>query len=142
DTLRGTTALMWAAANSNADAVRLLVKKGADVNAKSGTVGPGRKPYLAPPGRERIQEFIDGTGLRGAVVEQKGDPEAAQKFEREKAAAQKAIARFPETAGYNKRGEQKWGGLTPLIFAAREGDLASVKVLVEGGADVNKTSEY
>jgi hypothetical protein len=26
-------------------------------------------PYLAPPGRERIQEFIDGTGLRGAVVD-------------------------------------------------------------------------
>jgi uncharacterized protein len=34
------------------------------------------------------------------------------------------------------------GGLTPLIFAAREGDLPSAKVLLDAGADVNQTSEY
>src|SRR5512138_2050405 len=30
--LRGTTALMWAAANANPDAVRYLISKGADIN--------------------------------------------------------------------------------------------------------------
>jgi ankyrin repeat protein len=34
------------------------------------------------------------------------------------------------------------GGLTPLIFAAREGDVQSAKVLLDAGADVNQTSEY
>jgi ankyrin repeat protein len=34
------------------------------------------------------------------------------------------------------------GGLTPLIFAAREGDLESAGLLLDGGADVNQTSEY
>lgn len=34
------------------------------------------------------------------------------------------------------------GGLTALHFAAREGDLESVRALVDGGADVNQTSEY
>ncbi len=34
------------------------------------------------------------------------------------------------------------GGLTPLVFAAREGDLETAKVLVDGGADVNQTTEY
>jgi uncharacterized protein len=34
------------------------------------------------------------------------------------------------------------GGLTPLIFAAREGDLQSAKSLLDAGADVNQTSEY
>ena len=34
------------------------------------------------------------------------------------------------------------GGLTPLIFAAREGDLESARVLLDAGADVNQTSEY
>ena len=34
------------------------------------------------------------------------------------------------------------GGLTPLIFAAREGDLESAKTLLDAGADVNQTSEY
>lgn len=155
--LRGTTALMWAAANSNPEAVRFLVKKGADINAKSGTTAPGRRPYLAPPGRERIQEFIDGTGLRGAVVEQdapdstqpghdkssEADKAAArQRFEAQQAAAKGAISRFPETAKYGQRGNKQWGGLTPLIFAAREGDLESVKILLDAGVDVNQTSEY
>jgi ankyrin repeat protein len=34
------------------------------------------------------------------------------------------------------------GGLTPLVFAAREGSLDAAKVLVEAGADVNQTTEY
>ena len=34
------------------------------------------------------------------------------------------------------------GGLTPLIFAAREGDAESAKHLLDGGADINQTSEY
>src|SRR5690606_7555734 len=35
-----------------------------------------------------------------------------------------------------------WGGLTPLIFAAREGDEASVRLLIDAGADVNQQSEF
>lgn len=34
------------------------------------------------------------------------------------------------------------GGLTPLIFAAREGDIESAKTLLDAGADVNQVSEY
>ena len=34
------------------------------------------------------------------------------------------------------------GGLTPLIFAAREGSIESAKALIDGGANVNQTSEY
>ncbi|MEJ0036132.1 MAG: ankyrin repeat domain-containing protein [Gammaproteobacteria bacterium] len=155
--LRGTTALMWAAANSNPDAVRYLVSKGADLNAHSATTPPGRNPYLAPPGRERIQEFIDGTGLRGAIVEQdkqdtknpqskedeaKAREEAKKKFDEEVAAAKAAVSKFPKPAPYSKRGAKQFGGLTPLLFAAREGDMASVKILLDAGANVNQTSEY
>ena len=138
--LRNTTALMWAAANANAAAVRFLVAKGADINARSGSTDPGRKPYLAPPGRERIQEFIDGTGLRGAAV---GDdaPDAKAKLAAEQEAAKGAIARFEKPAAYAKRGDKKWGGLTPLLFAAREGKLDTVQALLKAGASVNQTSE-
>ena len=154
ESLRGTTALMWAAANSNVDAVRFLVSKGADVSAYSGTMQPGRLPYIAPPGRERIQEFIDGTGLRGAAAEtadtkppdQPDTPEAEaaakQRLELEKKEAKGAISRFPKTAPYAQRGNKQWGGLTPLLFAARAGDLESVKVLLNAKANVNQTSEY
>ena len=34
------------------------------------------------------------------------------------------------------------GGLTPLVFAAREGDLESAKKLIAAGADVNQQTEY
>jgi ankyrin repeat protein len=34
------------------------------------------------------------------------------------------------------------GGLSPMVFAAREGDLESTKLLVAAGADVNQTTEY
>jgi len=34
------------------------------------------------------------------------------------------------------------GGLTALIFAAREGDLDSTKLLLDAGADINQTTEY
>ena len=34
------------------------------------------------------------------------------------------------------------GGLTPLVFAAREGDLETAKVLLDAGADINQTTEY
>jgi len=34
------------------------------------------------------------------------------------------------------------GGLTPLTFAAREGDLESAKLLLDAGANINQTTEY
>jgi ankyrin len=34
------------------------------------------------------------------------------------------------------------GGLTPLVFAAREGNVESATVLLDAGADVNQTTEY
>ncbi len=154
--LRGTTALMWAAANSNADAVRFLVAKGADVRARSATEKAGRLPYLAPPARERIQEFVDGNGLRGAVVEDDGPdagaaggkkPDAAthvaaqRRLDVEKEAAKAALAKFEKPAPYARRGDKERGGLTALLFATREGDLETVKAVLQAGADVNQTSE-
>ncbi|HLF11531.1 MAG TPA: ankyrin repeat domain-containing protein, partial [Gammaproteobacteria bacterium] len=34
------------------------------------------------------------------------------------------------------------GGLTPLVFAARQGDIASTRLLLAAGADVNQVTEY
>ena len=34
------------------------------------------------------------------------------------------------------------GGLTPLVFAAREGDIESAGLLIDAGAPINETTEY
>jgi ankyrin repeat protein len=150
--LRGTTALMWAAANSNTDAVQLLIKKGADINARSATVAPGRRPYLADSGRARIEEFIKGVGQGGTVVSvdapdaaKPADPaqkEAAdKKLAAEREAAKKTLQAFPPDEDL-KRGTKQWGGLTPLIFAARDGNVETVRALLDAGANVNQQSEF
>ncbi len=42
----------------------------------------------------------------------------------------------------NRRNANDWGGLTALVFAAREGDVESARLLIDAGADVNQTTEY
>lgn len=145
ESLRGTTALMWAAAYSNPDAVRALLEAGADPAARSAVIERGRGPYLAPPARERIDEFLSGTGLRGAAVRfslDNPDPDAGVD-ELAPAPAATADDTSDDDGGFfNRPRPRDFGGLTPLIFAAREGDEASVRLLVEAGADVNQQSEF
>jgi uncharacterized protein len=139
--LRGTTAIMWAAANSNTDAVRFLISKGADVSARSATTKPGRAPYLAPSSRDRINEFVHGYGLAGVTVDA-DTPEKQKKLEEQRSAATKVLAQHPGDDENAHKLNKQWGGLTPLIFAARQGDLETVKVLLDAEADVNETSEF
>ena len=143
--LRGTTALMWAAANSNTDAVRLLIARGADIGARSATISPGRSPYLAPPGRNRIEDFINGRGITFQGVKPMSDAKAQAEEDailaKERVVAERALAAFP-LEKTTKPAARQWGGLTPLQFAVREGSLDTVKVLVDAGADVNQRSEF
>ncbi len=138
--LRGTTALMWAAANGNTEAVQWLIGKGADVSARSGTTAPGRRPYLAETGRERISQFAYGYGLAGVIVKQ-ASVESQKRVQEEIAIARGVLERYP-VPKLPPPSKDPWGGLTPLIFAVREGDLATAKVLLDAGANVNEMSEY
>jgi ankyrin repeat protein len=128
--LRGTTALMWAAAYKNPSAVAALLDHGADASLRSNAIPRGRRPYLAPSGRERIEQVKRGVNVSGVVT----------------LPSQKKAAPPPPPTDDDgapvQRQTADWGGLTALIFAAREGDLASAKILLDHGADVNQTSEF
>ena len=182
ETLRGTTALMWAAAYTNPDAVRALLAHGADFSAISGVIPRGRRPYLAPSARSRIDAFEEGVGQAGRAIPVDLDdsddtritdddladvpeerptsvPEPGsaneeafpefERVERPRSADPTPSAQGPrrgsdETTGTGEvvRQTEEWGGLTPLVFAAREGDLESTRILLDAGADVNQTTAY
>jgi len=122
------TALMLAAKTGKADAVKVLLDHGANVNAK--------------------ETWGDTTALMWAVAEKHP---AVSKLLIERGADLNAKTKFvPSTTGRGFEGttpieaksgqkpeEHASGLLTPLMFAAREGDLESAKALVAAGADVN-----
>lgn len=159
ESLRGTNALMWAVANRNAAATKLLLQHDADMEMRSAATKPGRGPYLAPSARSRIKEFYFGTGAGGNTLseEEKSKVDAefsltreeilqyfpkdlAAELEADKLVADK-LKEEKEAAG-NKEESKQWGGLSALHFAIREKDFESIKVLLEAGANVNAQSEF
>jgi ankyrin repeat protein len=172
EAIRSTTALMWAAEEGHPAAVKALVEVGADISAKSGPAGlprnymaqavnvdqvkaaAKRRHDAAAAGRtlEQQAEFEranglatpSGTGSAGGnlvVPGAAGGQGAAQARARAAAAAAADQDNNQDVivAGLVGGGS---GGLTPLVFAAREGDVESARVLLDAGADVNQTTEY
>jgi ankyrin repeat protein len=89
----------------------------------------------------------------GAGVDVNGSPkQRAEEARARQAAAARAAAAVdngieaaegpPTPRTLRRRNQDQWGGLTPLVFAARQGDMESAKILLEAGADVNETTEY
>jgi ankyrin repeat protein len=117
ESLRGQTALMWAAAERHPAAVKLLIAKGADVNAKTegkdapqgGTMRQGASP---PPS--------DGNGTSNG---------SAAGANRPNAAGMRQARNAPAANGAN--------GYSAVMFAARAGDLETVRTLLDAGANVN-----
>jgi ankyrin repeat protein len=95
--------------------------------APSPTAEPGgRQP--GPLGRGRAG---GGAGTPAAQARSGGAPQAAQDPDDDD--NEVVIAGLVGSGG---------GGLTPLVFAAREGDLESAKLLVDAGAPINQVTEY
>jgi uncharacterized protein len=161
ENLRGTTPLMWAAAYENPTAVKLLIERGAEVDAHSKVVPRGRRPYLAPTVQSRLNSFVREIGQAGRRLTSGSalgdvppdDPREAARLATQREAAVKALAAAPGPAATGgdddvdfapqpeNRAPEMWGGVTPLVFAARQGDIASVEVLLEHGAEVNGQTE-
>jgi ankyrin repeat protein len=118
----GTTALMMAAASGSADAVSVLLDAGADPNAKDVYQGQTALMFAAAPGRVEVIKVLAERGADIDATSLVPDP------------------RKTEGAGGPKwrKGDIALGGMTPLGFAARDGRMAAVEALLDGGADINK----
>jgi ankyrin repeat protein len=124
----GDTALMMASRTGKTDAIMALLEIGAQVNAKE-TWGGTTALMWAVSERHpaAVKVLIDN----GADVNARSNFVAAANgrgFEGRTPTAPKAGQGVEEFAS---------GSLTPMMLAAREGDVESARLLVAAGADVN-----
>ncbi len=157
----GQTPLIFAASLNRVDAVRTLLARGADPNVTSKTVDLKKHTPLYRASNDRLSKVLEASaGKNGkptpsqvqAAVQASRDLYTSGKLpEPEKPAAGAAPAAaqaggqagqggnqqmfFEETPGLSSK-----GGLTALLHAARQGHVAAVTALVDGGADVNRVS--
>ena len=124
----GDTALMMAARTGKLDATKVLLDHGAEVNAKETWGGTTALMWAVS---ERHPEVVQ------LLVEHAADVNAKSNF------VPSASGRgFEGTAPVAPKPDQKIeefasGWMTPLMFAAREDDIESARILIQKGADVN-----
>ena len=136
--VRGLTPAMFAAASNRAAVLTRLAKNGADLTATSKVTdlaALSKDPAAlrditfgnpAPPGEP------PAGGRNGPAPQTPGGPGGRG-------------GRGNQTAGVDRNYQLNelvaaHGGLTPLLFAAREGHADSVRALLDAGADVNQRS--
>jgi ankyrin repeat protein len=148
EALRGTTALMWAAAQRHPEAVKVLLAAGADPAMTSGSAGLPQN-YMAPRVNVNAVEEARLRRMRAAAAGRSYDEQVALERRNSASGGAPPGARPADPAptdddtvvqaGLVGNGG---GGLTALVFAAREGDIESAKALVDGGARIDQTTEY
>ena len=114
----GETPLMVLARSSNVEAARLLIEQGADVNATEAWREQTALIWAAAQKQPAMVKLL---------VENGADPNARSKpndWDR-------------QVSGEKRRQYRPFGGLTALMYAAREGCADCARALVEGGADID-----
>ncbi len=152
ESVRGSTALMFAAASNRAAVISLLAQHGADLKQTTKVVdlvklstdfvrGNPPPPGQAPQGANGAPP-AEGQGQRG-----RGAAPAANAAANRPAGAGAPGGRGREggVAGVTRQYQLNelvaaQGGLTPLLFAVRQGYTDSVQALITAGADVNQIS--
>lgn len=123
DTLdrNGETALMTAAKAGSLEALQVLLEHGADVNRHEQWRGQTALMWAAAEDHAEVVSVLIDHGADIDAVSREFDY-------RDLAVKPGSVAmNFPR------------GGLTPLLFAARNGSLASAQALIDAGADIDMT---
>ncbi|HEX4595627.1 MAG TPA: ankyrin repeat domain-containing protein [Bryobacteraceae bacterium] len=161
ESAHGQTALMFAAALNRAAAIKVLMANGADAGIatsvrklervrfdQDGNVVEEKAGEKAPEKPEATPEHDEAAAAKAREA-----AEAAQRSDLDVLAHALAfksveyrLAKPREKAGDvanrppRKVGPDFMGGMTALLYAAREGHMDSVRALVEAGADVNQAN--
>lgn len=130
----GETALMSCALTGNLDAVRALLAAGADVNASEPSEHQTALMWAVARDHPDVVRLL---------IEQGADIHARSRERR-----QVISRRLQSELKYGELGrsygtdaeETRVGGFTPILFAARRGDVASARLLLDAGASVDDTA--
>src|SRR4051794_6732475 len=158
-TTNGTTPLMLAFAAGKPAAVQALLQHGADVNAKEAVKGETALTFAAAFGRADVIRVLTAKGADVKITTKAIDLTDFAKEEAERLAAERGQQggqgrgnapgggrggpQGPQIPGVNRQYNYTelvgyWGGLAAMHLAARQGELESVKALIDAGADVNQ----
>jgi ankyrin repeat protein len=137
------TALFWAlppdapvadaAMRGDLEAIRTLVRQGADVNAAQGD-GMTALHWAAMNGSAEMAELLLHAGASVHSVTRLGTYTPLHLAAKEGHAA---VVQSLLTGGADPKAVTSTGGATALHMAAQNGDMATVSALISGGADVN-----
>jgi ankyrin repeat protein len=159
-TPNGTTPLMVAAASGEVEAVRVLIDNGAEVNAKDGVRGQTPIMYAAASNRPAVISLLASKGADLKVTNKVSD---LANLSREGAGfgGNPQVPGAPGGPGGAGGGAPAGrrapmpgvdrnyqlnelivaqGGLTPLLYAVRQGYMESTDALLKAGADLNQPS--
>jgi len=112
--------LMTAARAGNADAVKVLLDHGADVNARENYKGQTALMWAAAEHHSDVVKVLLDHGADWKVVS----------FDRE--------TKLPKLSAASSVTPFARGGVTAFLFAAREGDIESARVMLDAGVDINQ----
>src|SRR3984957_90659 len=119
-TEKGETVLMTASRAGNAGAVKVLLEHGADANAKESFRGQTSLMWAAAENHPEVLKLLIAHGADPKIRSSDRDTTP------------------PKLRAGTPAAPISKGGLTALIFAARQGSIESARTLIEAGADINQ----
>ena len=133
----GETPLMTASRTGNADVVSRLLAAGADVDDATEEGASGAQTALMWAVAQQHPAVVEVLLAHGADVNARSTT-FTETVKTISTYANYGLQCVPREECYIT--EVRSGGFTPLLFAARVGDLASARLLVAAGADVNQAA--
>lgn len=140
----GHTPLVFAASQNRVEAIRALLDLGADPEIHAKVIDVDVQAAVDAMAQQRLEEVLEQFRAQEADESEEWTPSPEQVQ-----AAVRAARRVQEAGVLPEYEEAQgragavggWGGLNPLLHAARAGHTEAALALLDGGADIDAQSE-